>query len=211
MRFKTGIVLAVILASPVLFLTGCPSSSYGPTSNYNPTNTPSAPTATPTITATPTKTGTSTPSGTPTDSPTVTATATITDTPTATGTPTVTPTPQTITVSILNGSLGTYSGYYYSAPSFTNNTSNGLLSVTARVGDTIALPSVGSLHPLYFYNNMAATCIFNNVNATQTNNYTFLSAGTYYFHCGFHAQNCTLGSCNSTSCTALAGVVNVSN
>jgi|HubBroStandDraft_1064217.scaffolds.fasta_scaffold761314_1 hypothetical protein len=130
--------------------------------------------------------------------------------PSSPGNPAPTPTPtssgpQTITVSIADGSLGGYSGFYYTASGFTNNTSTGLLSLTAHVGDTISLPS-GGFHTLYF-DPGSATCIFSDATAaTQT--YTFTSAGTYYFHCGVHAQNCSNQTgCGSTNCTAMAGTV----
>ncbi len=189
--------------------TGTSTSTFSPT--LSPTSTPSG---------TPTDTATVTPTFTPSDTPTVTDTFTITNTPTdtatmtSTGTPTSSPTPKTLTVTILNGTLGSYSGYYYTTSGFSNNTSNGTLSLTARVGDTVSIQSVAGLHPLYLYNSGAATCIFNGVNTTtMTNNYTFISSGTYYFHCGIHAQSCSVPynhSCNSTSCTALAGSVVVS-
>ena len=202
--------------------TNSPTGTFTPTITFTSTNSPTVTmtftitntatgTSTATITDTPTMTDTPTITPTPTDTftPTLTSThthtATITSTATNTDTPTVTPTPKTITVAIINGSLGGYSGYYYSASGFSNNTSTGVLSLTARVGDTIVLPS-GSPHTLYF-DAGSATCIFSGATAA-TQSYTFTSQGTYYFHCGVHAQNCSSQhGCGSTNCTAMAGTV----
>jgi len=120
--------------------------------------------------------------------------------------------PQTITVSITSGSLGgAYAGYYYLASGFSNDATTGVLNLTAHVGDTVVLPNVNGFHPLYF-DNGSTTCLFNGSgNPANSYTYTFPSVGLYYFHCGFHAQNCSLGlaSCGSTNCTALAGVITV--
>lgn len=121
-------------------------------------------------------------------------------------------TPVTISVSITSGSLGTYAGYYYQAAGFTNDSTTGVLHVTAHVGDTVVLPNVNGFHPLYF-DGGSTTCLYNGSGDPATSfTYTFPSTGTYYFHCGFHAANCSqgLGSCGSTNCTALAGVITVS-
>jgi hypothetical protein len=199
----------LVLALSSAFLTGCPSS-YSPSSpsSYNYTNTPipSGPTGTPTQTAT------STPSATITNTPTVTATSTITGTPTvtatSTATATVTNTPQNITISISSGSLGGYSGFYYTGGPGTNNTSNGLYSLSLNVGDIVHLPS-GGIHTLYLDN--GSTCFSGFSGETSASMpFTFTSAGTYYFQCGVHAQNCTTTSCSSTDCTAMAGVITVS-
>jgi hypothetical protein len=95
--------------------------------------------------------------------------------------------------------------FEYKATGFTN-AANGVLSMTARVGDTISLPG-STTHPLYF-DAGTTTCIF--TAATSTQNYTFTTAGTYYFHCGVHAQTCSASACGSTNCTAMAGSVVVS-
>jgi hypothetical protein len=117
--------------------------------------------------------------------------------------------PQTITVSIASGSLGAYSGYYYTASGFSNNTTTGVLNLTAHVGDTVILPTAG-IHPLYL-DAGTSTCIYSGINTGVSQSYNFTSTGIYYFHCGFHAQNCSAGlaSCGSTNCTALAGVITV--
>ena len=122
--------------------------------------------------------------------------------------------PATLTVSITSGTLGSYGGYYYQASGFSNDTSTGVLNLTAHVGDTVILPDQpGNFHPLYFYLNSSSTCLYSTVggSAVTTYSYTFPSAGTYYFHCGIHAQNCggTTASCGSLTCTALAGVITV--
>jgi len=141
---------------------------------------------------------------------TFTNTPTMTYTPTITNTPTPTFTPQTFTITIEDGTLsGGYSGYYYSCPNGTNNTANGLFSMTVYVGDTINFPAA-SIHPLYFDNDGSGTCITGFAGETNASTpYTFTAAGTYYFQCGIHAQNCVQTSCSSTSCTALAGVLTV--
>jgi plastocyanin len=115
--------------------------------------------------------------------------------------PTPTSGAQTITVSIVSGGPNNYE---YEATGVTN-LSNGVLNLTAHVGDTISLPS-GGIHTLYF-DPGSATCIFNGATAS-TQTYTFTSAGTYYFHCGVHAQSCSNQTgCGSTNCTAMAGTV----
>lgn len=124
-------------------------------------------------------------------------------------TPTVTPTPQTLTVTIASGSLGTYSGYYYSCAAGSNDTTTGVLSLTAHVGDMIFLPAA-NIHPLYFYNS-SAVCVYNGVTTSPSTPYTFTSAGMHYFHCGIHATGCSpsISSCNATGCASLAGSVSV--
>jgi plastocyanin len=91
-----------------------------------------------------------------------------------------------------------------------NNTSNGLYSLSLNVGDIVNLPAA-SFHPLYFDNGGSGTCISGFSGETNASMpYTFTSAGTYYFQCGIHA-NCTgKASCSPTNCTALAGVITVS-
>lgn len=120
-------------------------------------------------------------------------------------TPTPIP-PQTYTITIASGSLGTYSGYYYSCASGSNNSTTGLFSLTAHVGDSIALPAA-SIHPLYFLDN-TGTCVDNGLTSPPSN-YTFSATGTYYFHCGFHATSCSPNNttCNATGCAGLAGTI----
>lgn len=121
--------------------------------------------------------------------------------------PTATPTPMTITVTINFGTLGSYTGFYYQAAGFTNDPSTGLLNLTARVGDTVQLPADGG-HPLYF-DPGSATCIYSNSTTNET--YLLNSAGTYYFHCGFHGLSCTTtAGCGSTDCVGMAGEIVVS-
>jgi hypothetical protein len=117
-------------------------------------------------------------------------------------------TPQSYTVSILSGSLGGYSGYYYSSSAGSNNTSTGLFSLTAHVGDTVNLPAA-SIHPLYFLDS-TGTCVYSGVTSPPSA-YTFTATGMYYFHCGFHAISCNPNNttCNATSCAGLAGVITV--
>lgn len=174
----------ILLAAGSLVFTSCMSRSYSPNSPaYNPTNTPSGPTSTPTNTAT------------------------ITNTPTITSTPTITPTPLPVTITVGTGSSGaSASGYIYTSSSGSNGT-GGLLTLTARVGDTVNLPG-SSFHPLYF-DAGSSTCIYQG--ATSNQSYTFTATGTYYFHCGAHASGCSAGNgvCGSTSCTAMAGVITV--
>jgi len=209
------------------------NSPYNPGNNNPPADTPTStptptatgptdtftftPTVTLTVTVTPTRTLTATPTITETPtitlSPTITFTRTITQTPTITSSPTITPTPQTITVSInSNGSFAQGSNYYYTVTGTTsqNNSTTGVLNLTARVGDTLSLPTA-SIHPLYF-DAGSSTCIFSDVNTGASQLYTFTSAGTYYFHCGIHANSCSagLGMCGSTNCKGLAGVIVVS-
>jgi hypothetical protein len=94
----------------------------------------------------------------------------------------------------------------YNATGF-SNAGNGVLNVTARVGDTIIIQASGT-HPLYF-DQGSTTCISGTPSVPVT--YTFPSSGTYYFHCGNHASGCSFQtSCGSTNCTAMAGVVVVS-
>ncbi|HVM33542.1 MAG TPA: hypothetical protein VMU88_10440 [bacterium] len=176
----------------------CGGSSY---------STPTGPAGTPTFTKTVTSTKTIT------LTPTVTATHTPTQTPTVTNTPTVTSTP-TATPAIVfttksDGSSAT--GFAYSAAGATVNADQSLV-LSAQVGDVISIEANGT-HPLYFYQSGAGSCV---VTARTTNfTYTIPSSGTYYFHCGNHGNNCggtgTNGNvtCSSTSCTAMAGVINV--
>lgn len=211
------------------FLTGCPSTysnpsypSYSPTNTFTATATPTAtgPTFTPTSsptnspTATITNTATLTPTYTVTLTPTVTATATPSSTPCNFPGLTCTPTPQTITVSVhALGTEGSYTGYYYTATGFSNDTTNGILTVNARQLDTISIQSVFNFHPLYLYDGNAATCIYNYANTSTYNNYTFpalASPATYYFHCGIHASCSPSNACTNTGCTGLAGVIYVS-
>jgi plastocyanin len=202
---KKAIVGFILILGAVLPW-ACSQSSYvPPTTPPVFTATPSSPTATFTITNTLTVTLTPT----ITNTPTVTSTSTVTLTPTVTNTPAV-----TITVSIISGAVNTDNpfGYYYTASGFTNDPTTSTLNVTAHVGDTIVLPSVSGLHPLYF-DNSSTTCLFNGgTNAASSFTYTFPATGLYYFHCGFHAANCSLGltSCGSTNCTGLSGVITVS-
>lgn len=129
--------------------------------------------------------------------------------------PTPTPTSAPMTYNVSIGSSGSSAtGYIYTLTGGTNGT-GGLLTFSAHVGDTVNLPS-SSYHPLYF-DNGSTTCltvggslISGYTNGTIT--YVFPAAGTYYFHCGYHATGCTPSnaSCGSTSCNALAGMVNVS-
>ncbi len=131
--------------------------------------------------------------------------------PTSTNNPTPTPTPgghQSYVVSIASGSLGSYSGYYYSSSTGTNNTTTGLYSLTAHVGDTVSLPAAG-IHPLYFIDT-TGTCVDNGVTSSPSA-YTFTATGMYYFHCGIHATGCSpnITTCNATGCASLAGAINV--
>ncbi len=227
---KISLLTAVILfVSVSAILTGCPRNTYSPSSPYGPANTSTAtptatgPTSTPT--STPTVTGTATPTNSPTitytptltptstNSPTVTLTftatntATVTSTATITSTPTVTPTPQTITVSVASNGSGSNdpSGFYYTVGGVTNN-ANYTINLTANVGDTVILPA-SNTHPLYLYE--GSTCIYSGQENASTQSYTFTSSGTYYFHCGNHAANCTMSSCSSTGCTGMAGMITV--
>lgn len=216
----------ILLTAGSLFLAGCPSnSSYNPSTPYNNpanTNTPvvtGTPTGTPTVTATRTQTGTPTNSptatltGTPTNSPTTTPTATITDTPTITATATITDTPtatpEVFTITIQDGSLGTYSGYYYSSPSGTNDTTTGVFSMTVPAGSIVNMPAF-SFHPLYLFVSGSGTCMTGFSGETNSSTPVTFSAGTYNFQCGVHAV-CTgnKASCSPGSCTALAGVLTV--
>lgn len=118
------------------------------------------------------------------------------------------PAPQTFTVTIASGSLGTYSGYYYTCSSGSNNSTTGLFSLTAHVGDSVALPAAG-IHPLYFTDN-TGTCVDSGVTSSPST-YTFAATGTYYFHCGIHANSCSPNNatCNATGCAGLAGMITV--
>ena len=199
--------------------TGTPTVTASFTPSGTPTMTRTA-TPTSTVTDTPTETATHTITETPTDTPTHTPTATVTDTPTLTpsNTPcgfpgaTCTPTPQTITISIhAFGTEGSYTGYYYVATGFSNNTTTGNLTVTARELDTVSIQSAG-IHPLYLYNSNGTTCIFSGVNTASFNNYSFPASAspvTYYFHCGVHATSCspTITTCSATGCSGLAGMI----
>lgn len=204
--------------------TGTPTNTATITPSGTPTGTPTN-TATSTSSGTPTLTATTTPTATITDTPTVTATATITDTPTLTptstetGTPTltatqtatatITNTPQVFTITITSGSLGGYSGYYYQCSSGSNNTSNGLFTLSCHVGDIVNLPAAG-IHPLYFDFNGSGTCLIPGGTTTANTPYTVTSVGTYYFQCGIHASCTGKASCSPTNCTALAGQIAVS-
>jgi len=190
----SSILLGLMALVPMACTRGLPAITPG---SYIPTRTD---TPTITVTSTPTETPTETDSPTPMDTPTETATETVTETPSG---------PQTIMVSINFGNTGgAYTGYYYQATGFTNDPDNGLLSLTAVVGESIQLPAVAGFHPLYF-DDGTASCIYNAEPNDQT--YTFTGAGTYYFHCGFHGANCTLlAGCGSTDCNGMAGVVVVS-
>lgn len=97
-------------------------------------------------------------------------------------------------------------GYIYTSSSGSNG-SGGVLSITAHVGNVIALPG-NTTHPLYF-DAGSSTCIYSGSTSSQT--YTFNSTGTYYFHCGNHASGCSggNGACGSTNCSAMAGIVTV--
>jgi hypothetical protein len=208
-------------------VTSSPTVTNSPTPTLSPTITATLTrTGTPTVTLSPTYTLTATSTFTPTQSPTPTITFTITNTPTMTNsptvtnsptitsTPTITPTPQTITVTISEGSLGSYSGYYYTATGSANNTATGVLTISAHVGDTIVVPNVAGFHPLYFDAD-STTCLFDGEESPDSSEssftYQFPATGTYYFHCGIHATNCSLGltSCGSTNCESLAALVNV--
>ncbi|HET9870380.1 MAG TPA: hypothetical protein VFR02_07790, partial [bacterium] len=128
-------------------------------------------------------------------------------TPGGGGTPSPTP-GGAVTISVSTGTSGaSASGYVYTSSAGSNGP-DGLLTLTASVGDTIQLPGSG-LHPLYF-DAGSSTCIYSGSTGNQT--YVFPSAGTYYFHCGNHATACGGGgnaACGSTSCTSMAGVVTV--
>ncbi|HJT24842.1 MAG TPA: hypothetical protein VJ873_09710 [bacterium] len=197
--------------------TETPTKTTTSTPSGTPTMTRTA-TPTATVTDTPTETATHTITQTPTDTPTHTPTATLTDTPTPTpsNTPcgfpgaTCTPTPEIFTITIQNGNLGGgYIGYYYSNASGSNNTSNGLFSLSCRVGDIVNLPAAG-IHPLYFDLNGSGTCLIPGGTTSASTPYTVTSAGTYYFQCGVHASCTGKASCSPTNCTALAGVITVS-
>lgn len=215
------VVLLFVTVSAIL--TGCPRSTYNPSSPYLATNTFTAtPTATGptfTVTSTPTLTATATITNTPTvtstatitNTPTITSTFTFTGTPTNTATSTPTSTPVTITVSAASSSLDS-SGYIYTVNGVSNS-SGGLLVLTAHVGDTIVWPAStqdSGFHPLYF-DAGSSSCIYSGITSTQET-YTFTSTGTYYFHCGNHANSCSAGdgACGSTNCNGMAGVITVS-
>jgi hypothetical protein len=85
--------------------------------------------------------------------------------------------------------------------------SGGALSMNAHVNDSIILPS-SSTHPLWF-DGGSSTCLVAGGTSSGPVTYQFLSAGTYYFHCGNHARTCATGACGSTNCTAMAGTVTV--
>ncbi len=123
-------------------------------------------------------------------------------------TPTPTPSsgPQTIMVSTGTNSSSA-SGYSYFVGGVTNN-SDGSLSLSAHVGDTIILPSSTGFHPLYF-DPGSTTCIASGTSNSPVT-YIFPATGTYYFHCGNHGRTCSpLGACGYTTCTAMAGRITV--
>lgn len=140
-------------------------------------------------------------------SPTSTGGSTPTPTPGSSGA-TPTPTGGSVTITVSTGTSGaSATGYVYTSSAGSNGP-DGLLSLTASVGDTILLPG-SSLHPLYF-DAGSSTCIYTGSQGNET--YTFSTSGTYYFHCGNHAINCGgggNGACGSTTCTAMAGKVTV--
>jgi hypothetical protein len=111
----------------------------------------------------------------------------------------------TIMVSTASSTTSSTS-YIYTSASGTNST-GGVLSLTAHVGDTIVLPG-STFHPLYF-DHGTSTCIF--MGSTSQQSYVFPSTGTYYFHCGNHGSGCSTGNggCGSTNCSAMAGQVSV--
>jgi len=170
-----------LAVSTLLISYGCSDTSYSPTSTYN-YNTP-----TPMNTATPTPTGSLTATPTPTGSPTAAA-------------------PVTFSVGTASSGLSS-TGFIYTSSAGSNG-AGGLLTIsTAHVGDVIQLPGSGT-HPLYF-DAGSSTCIYMGSTSNQT--YTFPSTGTYYFHCGNHGSGCAGGNgvCGSTTCTSMAGVVQV--
>jgi plastocyanin len=178
------------------------SSSYPSGPSGTPTFTKTV-TLTPTITLTPTVTLTKT----VTDTPTPTSTRTVTSTPTVTAT--VTSTPVILVTTKSDGSAAW--GFAYQAAGATVNADQSLV-LTANVGDVISIEANGT-HPLYFYQGTSASCVVSG--ATSNFTYTIPASGTYYFHCGNHGNSCggtgTHGNviCGSTSCTAMAGVINV--
>ena len=188
-------IIGLFLTLGAMLPWACNSSTYAPMGPSGPTPTI---TNTKTVTLTPTITNT----------PTVTATRTITGTPTVTPTVTVTSTPPVIhSVSIIvNGSAGL--GYSYSCSGATVNVDQSI-AFNANVGDVLDLPGQ-ALHPLWFYQGTSTSCIYSGITSNQP--FTITGSGTYYFHCGNHAQNCGgvgNSACGSTSCTAMAAVVTV--
>ena len=181
------------------------SSSYPSGPSGTPTFTKTV-TLTRTITLTPTVTLTKTVTNTPT--PTLTPTETLTRTPTKTptATATVTSTPAIMITTKSDGSSST--GFAYQAAGATVNADQSIV-LSANVGDVISIQANGT-HPLYFYKAGAGSCV---VSGSATNfTYTIPSSGTYYFHCGNHGANCGgtgNNTCTSTTCTAMAGVINV--
>jgi plastocyanin len=103
-------------------------------------------------------------------------------------------------------------GFAYQAAGASVNVDQSIV-LTANIGDVISIEANGT-HPLWFYQGTSTSCVVSG--ATSNFTYTISASGTYYFHCGEHGNNCggTTGThfnniCGSTTCTAMAGIINV--
>jgi len=111
------------------------------------------------------------------------------------GLPTPTPTP-TVAAAVTIGTMPQGSTYAYTAA-----------NVSISVGQSVLWDATNSGHPLNL-DDGSGSCLVSGQSVFSFT-YRFMSAGTYYFHCGVHSS-CGNGTCPSpTTCSGMTGIVTV--
>lgn len=79
-------------------------------------------------------------------------------------------------------------------------------SVTITHGQSVQW-NTSTIHPLNI-DNGSGTCLVSGTTAFPYT-YTFMTAGTYHFHCGVHSS-CASGTCpNPSTCSGMVGTITV--